>query len=109
MDWENTFPNKQREKIMISKKNFKKVVPQLMEQNKGGLDYEESSWDTFMGWKLKTRRIIKGEKGSSVRILMPVFYYNRMVLKINKNGESVPVIVEKGHHLFHISQTREVA
>ncbi len=36
---------------MISKNNFKKVVPQLREQNKGSLDYKQSSWDTFVGWK----------------------------------------------------------
>ena len=94
---------------MISKNNFKKVVPQLREQNKGSLDYKKSSWDTFVGWKKRERRIVKDEKGSSVKILMPVFLNGQIVHETKENGEIVPVIREQGHHLFHISQTREVA
>ena len=94
---------------MISKNNFKKVVPQLREQNKGSLDYKQSSWDTFVGWKARERRIVKDEKGSSVKIIMPVFLDGQIVQEINKKGESFPVIREQGHHLFHISQTKEVA
>ncbi len=94
---------------MISKNNFRKVVPQLREQNKKGLDYKRSNWDTFAGWKKQERNVVKNAKGSSVKILMPVFLNGQIVHETRKNGEIVPVIREQAHHLFHISQTKEVA
>ena len=94
---------------MISERNFNKAVPQLKEQNTRGLDFEKSNWDTFLGWKKQERMIMKNEKGSSVKILMPVFCHGQIVHETNKNGELVPVIREQKHHLFHKSQTREVA
>lgn len=94
---------------MISEKNFKQAVPQLKEQYKQSLDYKRESWDTFLGWQKQQRRVIKNEKGASVKIAMPVMYHNKIVYKKNKNDELIPVFNNRKHHLFHISQTKEVA
>ena len=82
-------------------------MPQLMKLHEGSFDYEQSSWDTFVGWKEKERRVIKGEKGSPVRMLIPLFYRNSIVYKENCKGKKVPIITECDHFLFHHSQTIE--
>lgn len=94
---------------MISKTNFEQAVPQLREQHKKSLDYKRENWDTFVGWQKQQRKIIKNEKGYSVKIAMPVKYCNKIVYRENNNGELVPVFNKRKHHLFHISQTKEVA
>jgi len=92
---------------MLSIKNHQKAIPQLMKLHEGSFDYEQSSWDTFVGWKKQKRRIIKDSKSSKITILMPKFRDGGVVFETNKKGIDVPVIRPCIHSLFHISQTIE--